>query len=61
MNDITINPERTSRGAQELQREELVMDRPAVEQRQAVQFQSANGLQCPYCGTVNEPDAIFCA
>lgn len=61
MNDITINPERTSRGAQELQREELVMDRPAVEQRQAVQFQSANGLQCPYCGTVNEPDAMFCA
>ena len=61
MNDITINPERTSRGAQELQREELVMDRPAVEQRQAVQFQSANGLQCPYCGTINEPDAMFCA
>ena len=61
MNDITLNPERTNRGVQELQREELVMDRPAVEQRQAVQFQSANGLQCPYCGTVNEPDAMFCA
>ncbi len=61
MNDITLNPERTSRGAQELQREELVMDRPAVEQQQAVQFQSANGVQCPYCGTINEPDAMFCA
>lgn len=61
MNDITLNPERTNRGAQELQREELVMDRPAVEQQQAVQFQSANGMQCPYCGTVNEPDAMFCA
>ena len=61
MNDITLNPERTSKGAQELQREELVMDRPAVEQQQAVQFQSANGVQCPYCGTINEPDAMFCA
>jgi predicted amidophosphoribosyltransferase len=61
MNDITLNPDRTSRGAQELQREELVMDRPVVEQRQAVQFQSANGTQCPYCGTVNEPEAMFCA
>jgi RecJ-like exonuclease len=61
MNDITLNPERTSRGAQELQREELVMDRPVVEQQQAVQFQTANGVQCPYCGTVNEPDAMFCA
>jgi len=61
MNDITLNPERTSRGAQELQREELVMDRSAVEQQQAVQFQSANGVQCPYCGTINEPDAMFCA
>ena len=61
MNDITLNPERTSRGAQELQREELVMDRPAVEQQQAVQFQSVNGVQCPYCGTINEPDAMFCA
>ena len=61
MNDITLNPDRTDRGAQELQREELVMDRPAVEQQQAVRFQTANGRQCPYCGTVNEPDAMFCA
>ena len=61
MNDITLNPERTSRGSQELQREELVMDRPVVEQQQAVQFQTASGVQCPYCGTINEPDAMFCA
>ena len=61
MNDITLNPERTSRGSQELQREELVMDRPAEKQQQAVQFQTANGVQCPYCGTINEPDAMFCA
>lgn len=61
MNDITLNPERTSRGSQELQREELVMDRPVVEQQQAVQFQTASGRQCPYCGTINEPDAMFCA
>ena len=61
MNDITLNPERTSRGSQELQREELVMDRPAEKQQQAVQVQTANGVQCPYCGTINEPDAMFCA
>ncbi len=61
MNDITLNPERTSRGSQELQREELVMDRPAEKQQQAVQFQTANGVPCPYCGTINEPDAMFCA
>ena len=61
MNDITLNPERTSRGSQELQREELVMDRPAEKQQQAVQFQTADGVQCPYCGTINEPDAMFCA
>ncbi len=61
MNDITLNPERTSRGSQELQREELVMDRPVVEQQQAVQFQTASGIQCPYCGTINEPSAMFCA
>ena len=61
MNDITLNPERTSRGSQELQREELVMDRPAEKQQQAVQFQTASGIQCPYCGTINEPDAMFCA
>ena len=61
MNDITLNPERTDRGSQVLQREELVMDRPAEKQQQAVQFQTANGVQCPYCGTINEPDAMFCA
>ena len=37
------------------------MDRPVVEQQQAVQFQTASGRQCPYCGTINEPDAMFCA
>lgn len=61
MSDNTLNPERTNRGFQELQREELVMDRPAEEQQQAVQYQTANGRQCPYCGTINEPDAMFCA
>lgn len=62
MNDITLNPERTNRGMQELQREELVMDKPVVEQQsQAVHYHSANGVKCPFCGTMNEPDAMFCA
>ena len=62
MSDSTLNPERTNRGMQELQREELTMDRPVVEQQdQAVNYHTANGVQCPFCGTVNEPDAMFCA
>lgn len=62
MSDSTLNPERTNRGVQELQREELTMDRPVEEQQnQAVHYHAANGVQCPFCGTVNEPDAMFCA
>lgn len=60
MSDVTLNPERTSRGMEELQRQELTMDAPVREMVQAVQVNAAMGVQCPYCGTVNEPDAMFC-
>ena len=63
MSDITLNPEKTNRGVQELQRDEMTMTRTDANQWQAkaVQYNTAAGVQCPYCGTVNEPDALFCA
>jgi predicted amidophosphoribosyltransferase len=35
------------------------MDEPIAQQ--AMQANIANGVQCPHCGTVNDPDALFCA
>jgi len=62
IDDITQNPKRTDRASQQLQREELIrerMDEPIAQQ--AMQANIANGVQCPHCGTVNDPDALFCA
>ena len=62
IDDITQNPERTDRASQQLQRKELIrerMDEPIAQQ--AMQANIANGVQCPHCGTVNDPDALFCA
>ena len=62
IDDITQNPERTDRASQQLQREELIrerMDEPIAQQ--AMQANVSNGVQCPHCGTVNDPDALFCA
>ena len=62
IDDMTQNPERTDRASQQLQREELIrerMDEPIAQQ--AMQANIANGVQCPHCGTVNDPDALFCA
>ena len=39
--------------------EQPVATRPAMEQQQAQQ--QAVGKICPFCGAVNEPDAMFCA
>ena len=63
MNDMSFNSEKTDRGMQELQRQELTMHRPAADniQAQAVNYNTAGSVQCPYCGTVNDPDAMFCA
>ena len=60
--DITQNPELTNRSSQQLQREELAREyteEPLTQQ--AVQMNTANGVQCPHCGTINEPEALFCA
>ena len=60
MNDITQNPDRTSRGAEALYRERSAQQ-PQYQYQQAVQMNAANGVQWPHCGAINEPDAIFCA
>lgn len=61
MSDITLNPEKTDRGTQELQHREMTREKTIESQQVQVQYRAANGAQCPYCGTVNEPDAMFCA
>jgi len=63
MSDISFNPEKTDRGMQELQRQELTQSRPEgdVMLAQAVNYNSAGSVRCPYCGTINDPDALFCA
>lgn len=63
MNDISFNPENTDRGMQELKRQELTKSRTIGSEMkaQAVKYNSAGSVQCPYCGTVNDPDAMFCA
>lgn len=62
MNDITLNPEHAGSGSQQLHREQLTRERTSQTQtQQAMQMHSAKGVQCPHCGTMNEPEAMFCA
>jgi predicted amidophosphoribosyltransferase len=62
--DITINPERTNRGMQQLQHQELYYE-PAndmqMNQQMQMNMHAAHGVACPYCGTINDPEAVFCA
>ena len=58
MNDITQNPDRISRGAEPLYREHSAQQ---PQYQQAMQANTANGVQCPHCGALNEPEALFCA
>ena len=60
--DMTLNPGRSGSSSQQLQREELSRERTFEPQtQQAMQMHSAQGIQCPHCGTMNEPEAMFCA
>jgi len=68
INDTNPNKETTIRTIrpQEMQREmELEMERPQVDQTQQTKYQqqqqTAKGKPCPYCGTINDADAMFCA
>lgn len=53
MNEITQRPS-------EQVREKGLMA-PEIQGEQQVQMNSANGVMCPKCGTVNEPEARYCA
>ncbi|MBQ8988952.1 MAG: zinc ribbon domain-containing protein [Prevotella sp.] len=60
--DITLNPEKTDRGMPQMQYQELTMERTDnLLQEQQMQMHAAEGVQCPHCGEMNEPGAIFCA
>ena len=62
--DITINPERTNRGAQQMQHEDLFMQRAddmQMAQQMQMNMRAASGVVCPHCGTINDPEAVFCA
>ena len=60
--DITLDPAKDAQGMQELQYQELTRENTSEgESLQQMQMHAASGVQCPYCGTVNEPDAIYCA
>ena len=60
--DITLNPEKTNRGMQQMQYEEIALERTDdIQMQQQMQMRSAQGVKCPYCGAMNEPEAVFCA
>ncbi len=60
--DSTIRPEQTNKGMQTMQRGELDRTVEPTGRLEAMQLQQqALGVACPYCGTVNDPEAIFCA
>ena len=60
--DITLNPTNGASGMQEMQHEELTRERTSSHNYQQQMYaHAAQGVLCPYCGTVNEPEAMFCA
>ena len=60
--DITLNPENNSGAVQERQHEELSLTRDTeTYAQQQMQMQSAVGIKCPHCGTINDSEAAFCA
>lgn len=59
--DITIRPNQNDSGEALLHREELVRTQQTAEAVDTqVAVQTAEGIACPFCGTVNEPGAMFC-
>lgn len=62
IDDITYRPEQTDKGSQQLQRDEFVREAEVVQETKTQMLaKGAEGVACPHCGTVNEPEAMFCA
>ena len=60
--DITLNPQNpiNEEQAMQRQRQRFSPDGDTVSQQQ-MQMNAAAGVKCPNCGTVNDPEAAFCA
>ena len=58
--DITLNPEKTSRGMQQMQHQELTMEHTEDVQMQQ-QMYTGQTVKCPHCGALNELEAMYCA
>ena len=51
--DITLNPTSGASGMQEMQHEELTREKASpVDYQQQMHARAAQGVQCPYCGSV---------
>lgn len=60
--DITLNPGNNRETVLERQRGEIGLTHEAEpDVQQQMQMQSAMGVKCSHCGTVNDPEAAFCA
>ena len=60
--DITLNPQNpiNEEQAMQRQRQRFSPDGDMVSEQQ-MQMNAAVGVKCPNCGTVNDPEAAFCA
>ena len=60
--DITLNPQNpiNEEQAMQRQRQRFSPDGDMVSEQQ-MQMNAAGGVKCPNCGTVNAPEAAFCA
>lgn len=62
-NTNTDQMEQTMRPQEMLQRtaRPQEQEQPLVQMQQQQQQQKAGGKPCPFCGAINEPEALFCA
>lgn len=59
--DSTIRPARSTADKVLLQREEIALEQPQLDNVQTLNAtQTAAGIVCPFCNTVNEPTAMYC-
>ncbi len=47
---------------QQMQYQEIAVEHSNdMQMEQQMQMHTAQGVRCPYCGTMNEPEAVYCA